>query len=374
MTGALEGLLVVALEQAVAAPLCTRQLADGGARVIKLERAGGETARHYDSAVGGASAYFAWLNRGKESVVVDVKASADRAMIERMVGRADVFIQNLAPGAAARLGLDAAALVARHPRLIALDICGYGQSTDARDMRAYDMLVQAEAGICAVTGTPEAMAKVGVSIADLATGMNAHAAILEALIGRGRTGRGAAIEMAMFDAMADWMAVPLLHLEHAGRVTGRHGLEHAAIYPYAAYACRDGALMIAIQSPDEWQRFCAGVLGDAALTHDPRFATNPDRVANREALGQIVGAAFAGLLVAEASGLLDRHRIAWGRVSQVADLAAHAALRRVPAEVHAAAFTLPRPAGRSGALPTVVPSLDADGPALRREFGPAAAD
>ncbi|MBX9665458.1 CaiB/BaiF CoA-transferase family protein [Novosphingobium sp.] len=374
MTGALEGLLVVALEQAVAAPLCTRQLADGGARVIKLERAGGETARHYDSAVGGASAYFAWLNRGKESVVVDVKASADRAMIERMVGRADVFIQNLAPGAAARLGLDAAALVARHPRLIALDICGYGQSTDARDMRAYDMLVQAEAGICAVTGTPEAMAKVGVSIADLATGMNAHAAILEALIGRGRTGRGAAIEMAMFDAMADWMAVPLLHLEHAGRVTGRHGLEHAAIYPYAAYACRDGALMIAIQSPDEWQRFCAGVLGDAALAHDPRFATNPDRVANREALGQIVGAAFAGLLVAEASGLLDRHRIAWGRVSQVADLAAHAALRRVPAEVHAAAFTLPRPAGRSGALPTVVPSLDADGPALRREFGPAAAD
>lgn len=374
MSGALEGLLVVALEQAVAAPLCTRQLADGGARVIKLERAGGETARHYDCAVGGASAYFAWLNRGKESVVVDVKAPEDRAMIERMVGRADVFIQNLAPGAAARLGLDAAALVARHPRLIALDICGYGQSTDARDMRAYDMLVQAEAGICAVTGTPEAMAKVGVSIADIATGMNAHAAILEALIGRGRTGRGAVIEIAMFDAMADWMAVPLLHLEHAGRVTGRHGLEHAAIYPYAAYACRDGALMIAIQSPDEWQRFCAGVLGDAALAHDPRFATNPDRVANRAALGQIVGAAFAALLVAEASALLDRHRIAWGRVSQVADLAAHAALRRVPAEVHAAAFTLPRPAGRAGTLPTVIPSLDADGPALRREFGPAAAD
>lgn len=372
--GALSGLLVIALEQAVAGPLCTQRLADGGARVIKVERAEGETARHYDAAVKGTSAWFAWLNRGKESAVLDLKAAADMALFRRMLAQADVLVQNLVPGAMARMGLGDANLARDFPRLIAVSITGYGQDTAYAGMRAYDMLVQAEAGICAVTGTPEAMAKVGVSIADLATGMNAHAAILEALIGRGRTGRGAAIEMAMFDAMADWMAVPLLHLEHAGRVTGRHGLEHAAIYPYAAYACRDGALMIAIQSPDEWQRFCAGVLGDAALAHDPRFATNPDRVANREALGQIVGAAFAGLLVAEASGLLDRHRIAWGRVSQVADLAAHAALRRVPAEVHAAAFTLPRPAGRSGALPTVVPSLDADGPALRREFGPAAAD
>jgi itaconate CoA-transferase len=369
MAGALDGLLVVALEQAVAAPLCTRQLADGGARVIKLERAGGETARHYDATVHGASAYFAWLNRGKQSVVVDVKDAGDRAMVERMVGKADVFIQNLAPGAAARLELDATALVARHPRLIAVDICGYGQSTAAHAMRAYDMLVQAEAGICAVTGTPEAMAKVGVSIADIATGMNAHAAILEALIGRGKTGRGAAIEIAMFDAMADWMAVPLLHLEHAGRVTGRHGLEHAAIYPYAAYACRDGSLMISIQAPDEWRRFCAGVLGNAALADDPRFATNPDRVVNRETLGRIVGDVLAAMTMADASALLDRHRIAWGRVSTVADVSAHAALRRVPAEVGGEAFALPRPPGRSGALPTAIPALDANGADLRREFG-----
>lgn len=369
MAGALEGLLVVALEQAVAAPLCTRQLADGGARVIKLERAGGETARHYDAAVHGASAYFAWLNRGKESVVVDAKHGDDRAMIERMVARADVFIQNLAPGAAARLGLDAAALVARYPGIVAVDICGYGQETRAKDMRAYDMLVQAEAGICAVTGTPDAMAKVGVSIADIATGMNAHAAILEALIGKGRTGRGAAIEIAMFDAMADWMAVPLLHLERAGRVTGRHGLEHAAIYPYAAYACRDGTLMIAIQSPDEWRRFCAGVLGDAALADDARFATNPDRVAHRDALARIVGEVFAARTIAEGSALLDEHRIAWGRVSTVADVSAHAALRRVPAEVGGADFTVPRPPGRTGSLPTVIPALDADGADLRREFG-----
>ncbi|WP_298171638.1 CaiB/BaiF CoA-transferase family protein [Novosphingobium sp.] len=369
MAGALDGLLVVALEQAVAAPLCTRQLADGGARVIKLERAGGETARHYDTTVHGASAYFAWLNRGKQSVVIDVKDAGDRAMVERMVGKADVFIQNLAPGAAARLGLDAAALVEVHPRLIAVDICGYGQSTAAHAMRAYDMLVQAEAGICAVTGTPEAMAKVGVSIADIATGMNAHAAILEALIGRGRTGQGAAIEIAMFDTMADWMAVPLLHLEHAGRVTGRHGLEHAAIYPYAAYACLDGSLMISIQSPDEWRRFCAGVLGDAALADDPRFATNPDRVESRETLGRIVGDVLAAMTIADASALLDRHRIAWGRVSTVADVSAHAALRRVPAEVGGEAFDLPRPPGRSGALPTTIPALDANGADLRCEFG-----
>lgn len=370
MAGALEGLLVVALEQAVAAPLCTRQLADGGARVIKLERRGGETARHYDTAVHGASAYFAWLNRGKESIVVDVKDEADRAMIERMVARADVFIQNMAPGAAARLGLDAAALMARHPRIIAVDICGYGQETDARAMRAYDMLVQAEAGICAVTGTPDAMAKVGVSIADIATGMNAHAAILEALIRRGRTGRGAAIEIAMFDAMADWMAVPLLHLEQAGRATGRHGLEHAAIYPYAAYACRDGTLMISIQSPDEWRRFCAGVLGDPALADDARFATNPDRVAHRDVLGLIVGEVFAARTIAEASALLDEYRIAWGRVSSVADVSTHAALRRVPAEVGGTAYSLPRPPGRPGALPVAIPALDANGPDLRREFSP----
>ncbi|MBU6394544.1 MAG: CoA transferase [Sphingomonadales bacterium] len=368
MPGALEGLLVVALEQAVAAPLCTRQLADGGARVVKLERAGGETARHYDAAVHGTSAYFAWLNRGKESIVVDAKDAADRAMIERMVAKADVFIQNMAPGAAARLGLDAASLVARYPGIVAVDICGYGQETGAKDMRAYDMLVQAEAGICAVTGTQDAMAKVGVSIADIATGMNAHAAILEALIGKGRTGRGAAIEIAMFDAMADWMAVPLLHLEQAGRATGRHGLEHAGIYPYAAYACRDATLMISIQSPDEWRRFCAGVLGDAALADDPRFATNPDRVAHREVLGQIVGKVFAARTMAEASALLDRHRIAWGRVSQVADVAVHPALRRIAGEVGGKAFDVPRPAGRPAVLPSVIPPLDADGPALRREF------
>ena len=217
--GPLSGLLVVAIEQAVAAPLCTMRLADGGARVIKIERSEGETARHYDKAVKGMSAYFTWLNRGKESAVLDLKNTDDLALVHRMVAQADVFIQNMAPGATARLDLDAAKLVERHPRLIVVDIVGYGQTTPYRDMRAYDMLVQAESGLCAVTGTDDTPSKVGVSAADIATGMNAHAAILEALIAREKTGRGQAIEIAMFDGMADWMTVPLLHLEHAQRDT-----------------------------------------------------------------------------------------------------------------------------------------------------------
>jgi crotonobetainyl-CoA:carnitine CoA-transferase CaiB-like acyl-CoA transferase len=364
MPGALEGLLVVALEQAVAAPFCTRQLADAGARVIKLERAGGETARHYDRVVNGTSAYFAWLNRGKQSVVVDIKDAGDRALVERMVARADVFIQNNAPGAAARIGLDAAALVARYPALIAVDICGYGQSTDAREMRAYDMLVQAEAGLCAVTGTPDAMAKVGVSVADVATGMSAHAAILEALIARGRTGKGRALEIAMFDAIADWMAVPLLHFEHAGRITARYGIEHASIYPYAAFACCDGELMIAIQSPDEWRRLCAGVLGDPA----PRFADNPLRVRHREELGAMIGARFARWNRSEAVAILEASRIAWGRVSGVDDLSRHAALRRTTVTVDGVVVGLPRPPGRDEASGAAVPALDADGGEVRREF------
>ncbi len=365
---ALDGLLVVSLEQAVAAPVCSQRLADGGARVIKIERDGGETARHYDGVVHGTSAYFAWINRGKQSAALDIKDAGDRALVERMIAGADVFIQNLAPGAAARLGLDAASLVSRFPRLIAVDICGYGQDTPARDMRAYDMLVQAESGICAVTGSEAAMAKVGVSVADIATGMNAHAAVLEALIARSISGAGAAIEIAMFDAMADWMAVPLLHLEHGQRVTPRAGLAHAAIAPYAAYRCADGEVMISIQSPAEWRRFCVSILGDTALAEDARFATNPLRVANRSALDVIIDAVFSGMSPAALVALLESAQIAWGRVSQIADVAQHKALRTVAAEVTGGSYRLPRPAGRAGDLPTAVPDFGAHTAAIRAEF------
>jgi crotonobetainyl-CoA:carnitine CoA-transferase CaiB-like acyl-CoA transferase len=366
--GALDGLLVVALEQAVAAPLCTARLADAGARVIKIERAEGDTARHYDGAVHGTSAYFAWLNRGKESLVADVKEAADRALVERMLARADVFVQNLAPGAAARLGLDARSLVARRPSLVAVDICGYASDTPAQDKRAYDMLVQAESGVCAVTGTAEAMVKVGIPVADITTGLNAHAAVLEALFDRVRTGAGRAIEIAMFDVMADCMAVPLLHWTGMGRDTPRCGLEHATITPYAAYACRDGAVMLAIQAPAEWIRFCAGVLGNPALATDARFAENMARTANRAALAAIIGARFAALSHAEVIALLTEHRIAWGQVSTVPMLAGHAALRQAPVAVPGGSARLPRPPGRSDALPVHVPALDADGFRIRAEF------
>jgi crotonobetainyl-CoA:carnitine CoA-transferase CaiB-like acyl-CoA transferase len=366
--GALDGLLVVALEQAVAAPLCTQRLADAGARVIKIERTEGDTARHYDGAVKGTSAYFAWLNRGKESIVLDVKDAADRALLERMIARADVFVQNLAPGAAERLGLDAAAAVARHTRIVAVDIRGYGRDTPAADMRAYDLLVQAESGACAVTGTADAMAKVGFSVADIATGLNAHAAILEALIGRGVSGKGRAIEMAMFDVMADCMTVPLLHWSEAGRDTPRVGLAHPAIAPYSAFRCRDGDILIAIQAPAEWARFASGVLGDEAFTTDPRFADNPARVANRTVLDALVAARFASLTLAEAKALLDLHRIARGQVSTLSMLAEHPALHLAEVEVSGGAARLPRPAGRTGPLPTEVPALDANGPAIRLEF------
>jgi crotonobetainyl-CoA:carnitine CoA-transferase CaiB-like acyl-CoA transferase len=369
MPAALEGVLVVAIEQAVAAPLCTLRLADGGARVIKLERLEGETARHYDQAVHGTSAYFAWLNRGKESVAFDLKSAESLALVERLLATADVFVQNLAPGAAARLGLDAAAIVQRHRRMIAVDIVGYGQDTDYRDMRAYDLLVQAESGLCAVTGTEAQPSKVGVSVADIATGMNAHALILEALIARQRSGVGQAIEVAMFDGMAEWMSVPLLHRQYADQATGRHGLSHASIYPYRPFPCIDGELVVSIQSPDEWRRFCSGVLRLPALVADIRFASNPARVLNRVALDALMLPVFAVETSTEMILRLEASQIAWGRVSMVDDLVAHPALRRLPVTLPGGEpCELPRPAGRSSFASGPVPALGEHTARVRTEF------
>jgi itaconate CoA-transferase len=366
--GPLAGLLVVAIEQAVAAPACTVRLADAGARVIKIERETGDTARHYDRAVHGTSAYFAWLNRGKESAVLDIKADADRAVVEAMVARADVFVQNLAPGAAKRLGLGAAELVARHPRLIAVDIVGYGQDTPARDMRAYDMLIQAESGLCAVTGTPDTPVKVGVSLADVTTGMTAHAAVLEALLERAITGRGRAIEIAMFDTMADLMSVPLLHHDYAHRDTPRVGLRHAAIYPYGAYPCADGEVVAVVQSPQEWVRFCAGVLGRPDLADDARFADNPGRVANRAALDAIITPVFAAQTQAAMIALLEGADLPWSRVSTVADLSDHPALRRMTGTVAGGSFSgAVSPLWRD-MVPRPVPELGQHTGLLRAEF------
>lgn len=364
----LEGLLVVAIEQAVAAPTCTVRLADAGARVIKIERAEGETARHYDAAVHGTSAYFAWLNRGKESVVLDIKDAADRALVERMVANADVFVQNLAPGAASRLGLGAKELVERFPRIIAVDIVGYRQDTSYRHMRAYDMLIQAESGICAVTGTSDTPVKVGVSLADVSTGMNAHAAILEALIERGMTGRGKAIEIAMFDAMADLMSVPLLHHVYGNRGTPRTGLAHASIFPYGRVSCRDGDVVIVVQNPGEWRRLCEGVLERPDLVEDERFADNPSRVRNRAELSSVLARIFSGLTKADAIGRLEKNALAWSSVSTVDDLACHPALARLALEVPGAGFDGVASPVRREVKGGPVPALGEHTDAIRAEF------
>jgi itaconate CoA-transferase len=365
---ALDGILVVALEQAVAAPICTQRLADAGARVIKIERPEGDIARHYDQAVKGTSAYFAWANRGKESIVLDVKQSGDLDLLKRMVAKADVFIQNFAPGAAQRLGLGSKELLARHPRLIALDIVGYGQDTAYRDMRAYDMLIQAESGICAVTGTHDVPSKVGVSIADTAAGMNAHAAVLEALIARSRDGKGRAIEIALFDGMADWMNVPLMHYAYQGKVTERHGLSHASIYPYAPYRCRDGEIVISIQSHGEWERLCRDALEKPALVADPRFVDNPKRVTNREVLGKEIAEVFARYTVKQMVARLEAAKIAWARVSSVADLATHPALRRITVDGPGGSFEVAASALHPELQARPVPALGQYTEALRREF------
>src|SRR5215204_2832825 len=292
MTLPLSGLLVVSLEQAVAAPMCSCRLADAGARVIKIERPEGDFARGYDALAQGQSTYFVWLNRGKESVVMDLTKPDDKALLEAMLGRADVFIQNLKPGAVAKLGFAVERLRKDYPRLIVCSVSGYGDTGPYAERKAYDMLIQAEAGVASVTGGPEAPARVGVSVCDIGAGMNAYEAVLEALIKRGRTGEGAAISIAMFDAMADWMTVPLLQHE-GGLPPKRIGLAHTSIAPYGVFKTRDGAdILISIQSDREWRILAEQVLGDSALAADADFSTNVARVARRDATDARVQAVF----------------------------------------------------------------------------------
>ena len=370
--GALDGILVIALEQAVAAPLCTVRLADAGARVIKIERAGGETARHYDATVHGTSAYFAWLNRGKESAVLDLKSADDMALFREMLGRADVLVQNLAPGALDRLGLSPDVISQAFPRLIAVSVVGYGQDTPYAQMKAYDLLVQAESGLCAVTGTGDDPCKVGASVTDIGTGMNAHAAVLEALIERARTGRGCSIEVAMFDGMADWMTVPLLHHDYAGKDTARHGMRHASVYPYRPFDCADGTILIAVQTNAEWENLCAIALDMPGLATRPDFASNALRVQNRVALDVALEPAFARHSVAEMIARLDHAAIAWAQYRTVGGLSDHEALRRITVPLPGGQTAeIPRPAGRGNDFaPGPVPELGAETDAIRREFDP----
>ena len=372
MTQDLEGVLVVGLEHAVAAPFCTAQLADAGARVIKVERPEGDFARGYDTVVKGGSAYFVWLNRGKESIALDLRDPADKALLERIVARADVFVQNLGPGQAARLGFGAADLAARHPRLVTCDISGYGEAGPYAGMKAYDLLVQAETGLCSITGAPEAPGRVGISLADVATGATAHGAILRALYRRERTGRGAVLKTSLFDTLADWMSVPLLHQVYGGKAPPRVGIRHPSIAPYGAYALGDGSqIVISIQNEREWVRFCAAVLDEPALATDPRFATMTARVANRAALDARVGETFATMDRAVAAQRLSAAAIAYGMLNSVADFASHPALRRVPVDTPNGSIDLVAPPVRvdeAAAAPGPVPALGEHTQAIREEF------
>ncbi|MGW0121932.1 CaiB/BaiF CoA transferase family protein [Streptomyces sp. NPDC003327] len=321
----LEGITVVAVEQAVAAPFATRQLADLGARVVKVERPdGGDFARGYDTAARGLASHFVWCNRGKESLAVDLKDPRGLALVRRLVADADVFVQNLAQGAAARLGLDAATLCAAHPRLVAVDVSGYGAEGPYAHKRAYDMLVQCEAGLVSVTGTPERPVKSGVPAADIAAGMYAFSGVLAALVRRGTTGRGGPVEVSLFDSLAEWMGHPLHHGMHGGTAPARTGLAHAVIAPYDAYPTADGDLvLLSVQNDREWRRLAERVIGRPGLADDPAFATNAARVAGRGATDAVVAEALAPLSVAEALARLEAAGIACARLNSVAQLAEH---------------------------------------------------
>ena len=370
--GALGGILVVSLEQAVAAPLCTNRLAEAGARVIKIERPEGDFARGYDHVVHGESSYFVWLNRGKQSIAMDIKDPADAALLHRMIARADIFVQNLAPGAAARSGFGSRELRDLHPRLITCDISGYGEDGPAAKMKAYDFLIQCEAGLAAITGGPAEPSRVGVSIADIGCGMNAHGAILQALYERTRTGRGRGIAVSLFDGVADWMAVPLLHQDYAGRAPKRSGLSHPSIAPYGAFASGDGRqVVISIQNEREWRIFCKRVLGAPALADDPRFAGNAARCANRAALDGTIAAMFGTLDGTALIASLAAAGVAYASVNEVADLSRHAQLRRIEAETPAGPVRMPAPPVRWDGADTpvgAVPAIDEHGAQLRAEF------
>jgi crotonobetainyl-CoA:carnitine CoA-transferase CaiB-like acyl-CoA transferase len=370
MTRPLSHLLVVALEQAVAAPYCSCRLADAGARVIKIERPEGDFARGYDRAARGQSSYFVWLNRGKESVALDIKKPEDQALLQRLLARADVFIQNLAPGAAARAGLDPEVLRARNRRLVACSISGYGEAGPYRDMKAYDLLIQSETGLAEITGRPEGPGRVGVSISDLVAGLNAYARILEALAARERTGEGAHVKVSLFDATAEWMAVPLLHHDYGGRAPARVGLAHPSIAPYGAFTCADGKkIVISIQNEREWVRLCAEVLGAPALATDPRFSDNNRRVQNRPALDAFVADVFAREGREALAAKLFAAGIAFGRLNSVADFSQHPHLRRVDVPTPEGVVAMPAPPGGLDGPAGAVPSLGQHTDAIRREFG-----
>ena len=369
----LDGVRVVALEQAVAAPLCTRHLADLGADVVKVERPEGDLARRYDTVVRGQSSHFVWLNRGKRSIALDLASPADRAVLDALLDRADVFVHNLGPGAIDRLGLGWERLHPRWPRLLSVGVSGYGPDGPYRDRKAYDLLVQAESGVTSVTGSPAEPAKVGISIADISAGMYALVSILAALRLRDADGEGRRIDVAMFDCLAEWMAYPAYFQIYGGAAPPRTGMRHSTIAPYGPYRCADGLVTLAVQNERQWTALCDLVLERPEVAADPRFATNELRSAVRPELEAIIEGVFAALTRREVEARLEAADVPFGSLNTVADLVAHPQLASRWAEVGSPAGSIRalRPPFRIGGVEPImaaVPALDQHGEAIRREL------
>ncbi len=373
----LDGVLVVALEQAVAAPYCSSRLADAGARVIKIERREGDFARGYDRAVHGESSYWVWINRGKESIALDVKQPEDLALLQNMLAKADVFIQNLAPGAAERLGLGSAALRERHPRLVTCDISGYGDEGRLFGLKAYDLLVQAESGLVSVSGAPGEWGRIGVSLCDINAGLNALVGIQQALMQRERTGRGSGVKVSLFGSAAELMSVPYLQARYGGKAPERVGLKHPSIAPYGAFTCADGReIVISIQNEREWSDFCRLVLQRPDLLQDPRCAGNAARVANRAFVDGLVAEVFGSQTSGVMVDRLTEAQTAYGNINSVHDLIEHPQLRTRRMAVNGHGVEVPAsPWSVEWESETFAeaPALDAQGESLRREFGSAEA-
>lgn len=368
----LKDILVVSVEQAASAPLASCRLADAGARVIKIERESGDFARQYDEIVKGQSTYFIWLNRGKESVRLDLKSDEGRELFLNIIDKADVCIQNLAPGAMKRLDLNSEKLRQRNDQLITCDISGYGEEGEYSMMKAYDNLVQAESGLIDVTGDGEIRAKAGISIADISTGMHAYSAILEALIERSRSGEGVEIKISMFDCMADWMMVPYLHRVYGGATPERTGIHHASISPYGSFRAGDGKeIMIGIQNEREWKRFCKGVLDGVISEDDDRFSRNSKRVKNREILNNIVQDLFVKYSFDELVNKLKESKIAFSRLRTVEEFSKHPQLRLADIETEKGTIRLAdRPARFKGYKTEFkpVPKLGEQDIKIKKEF------
>ena len=373
----LDGITVVTLEQAVAAPFASRQLADLGARVIKIERDAGDFARLYDRTVHGEASYFVWINRGKESVVLDLKSESGIAALRTLVASADVFIQNLAPGAIERLGLGSDVAMASNPSLIYVSISGYGRGGSYEQKKAYDLLVQCETGLLSVTGTPEAPAKVGISIADIASGMYAYTGVLSALIQRGRTGVGDVLEISMLEALGEWMMQPYLYAEYSGTQAPRSGAQHASIAPYGPFNTADGTVFFGIQNEREWAVFCDTVLGDAAMASSPQFDSGANRVANRPALHERIDAVLGSLSKADVLARLDAAGIANAELRDMRGFSAHPQLAErdrwrevsLPNGDTARSLIPPVSANTYDAAMGAVPALGAHTAAVLAEFG-----